>query len=48
MASVMEIGGEVFHGCAEDICISVELKNADVFLCCGWKYVRFILVAKAA
>ena len=48
MASVTAIESEVFGSCVGEIFVSVELKNAGVLLCCGWKYVRFILAGKAA
>ena len=43
MASVMAIWSEVFSSCVGEINVSVELRNGDDWLCCGWKYLRFIL-----
>ncbi len=48
MASVMEIKSEVFGSCVEEIDVSVEVKYEGRWLCCGWKYLRFIRAAKAA
>jgi hypothetical protein len=48
MASVRAIGSEVFGSCVGGIFVSVELKNGDGWLCCGWKYMRFIWAVKAA
>ena len=48
MASVMAIGSEVFGSCVGEIDVSVEIENSDVWLCCGWKYLVFILAGKAA
>ena len=45
-ASVMAIGSEVFGSCVGEINSSVEKKNRGVWLCCGWKYTRFILAGK--
>ena len=48
MASVMAIGSEVFGSCVGEINVSVEVENSEVWLCCGLKYLRFILVGKVA
>lgn len=34
--------------CIGEIFVSVELNNARGVLCCGRKYVRFVLTGKAA
>ena len=44
----MAIRSEVFGSCVGEINVSVELKNGDAWLCCGWKYMRFILEGGAA
>jgi len=44
----MEIKSEVFVRCVGGIDVSVEVEYGDDWLCCGWKYLRFILEAKAA
>ena len=48
MASVMAIGSEVFGSSVGEINVSVEKKNRCDRLCCGLKYLRFILVGKVA
>ena len=48
MASAMVTGSEVFGSCVEEINVSVEVKNGDLLLCYGWKYLRFNWEAKAA
>ena len=48
MASVMAIESEVFGRCVEEIKVSVEVEYDGRWLCCGWKYLRFILAGKAA
>jgi hypothetical protein len=48
MASVMAIESEVFGSCVGEIDVSVEIENRDAWLCCGWKYMGFILAGKAA
>jgi hypothetical protein len=40
MASVMATESEVFGSCIGEIDGSVELKNGNSILCCGWKYLR--------
>ena len=44
----MVIGSEVFGSCVGEINVSVTLKNGDGWICCGWNYLGFILVGKAA
>ncbi len=48
MASVMAIGCEVFGECVEEIGVSVVVKDGDAWLCCEWRYLRFILAVKVA
>jgi len=48
MASVMAIKSEVFGRCVEEIDLSVEVEYEGRWLCCGWKYLRFIWARKAA
>ena len=48
MVSVMAIRSEVFCSCVGEINVSVEQKNVVVWLCCGLKYLGFVLVVKAA
>ena len=48
LAFVMEIKSEVFGRCVEEIDVSVEFKNGYILFCCEWKYLRFLLVEKAA
>jgi hypothetical protein len=48
MASVMAIEREVCASCIEEIDISVEVEYGGVWLCCGWKYWRFIWEGRAA
>jgi hypothetical protein len=47
-ATVMAIESEVFGSCVGEINVSVEKKNRGAWLCCGWKYLRFVLAGKAA
>ena len=42
-ASLMAIGSEVFGRYVAEIDVSVEIKNVVVWLCCGWKYLGFVL-----
>ena len=42
MASVMVIESEVFGSSVGEIVVSVEIENRDIWLCCGWKYLRII------
>ena len=42
------IGSEVFGRYVAEIDVSVETKNVVVWLCCGWNYLGFMLVGKAA
>ena len=46
--SVMVIESEVFGSSVGEIVVSVEIENRDIWLCCGWKYLRFILAGKVA
>ena len=48
MVSVMVIEGEVTGSGVGEIDVSVEVENSEVWLCCGWKYMRFVLAGKAA
>ena len=48
MASVKAIKSEVFGRCVKEIDVSVEVKYRRSWLCCVWKYLRFIWEAKAA
>jgi hypothetical protein len=48
MASVMAIGSEVFGSSVGEINVSVEKKNRCDRLCCGRKYLTFIVAGKAA
>ncbi len=48
MASVMAIKSEVFGSCVEEIDVSVKVEYEGEWLCCGWKYLRFIWESKAA
>ena len=48
MASVMAIESEVSSSGVKEIGVSVEIENRDIWLCCGWKYLRFTLAEKAA
>ena len=43
MASVMAIGSDVFGSCVEGINVSVGMENSEVWLCCGWNYLGFIM-----
>ena len=42
----MEIESESFGRYVVEINVSVELKNGDDWLCCGWKYMGFNLRGK--
>ena len=44
----MLTGSEVFGSYVEEIDLSVGIGNRGVWLCCGLKYMRFILAGKAA
>jgi hypothetical protein len=44
----MGIVSEVFGRCVEEIDVYVEVECGDVWLCCGWKYLRFIWEGRAA
>jgi hypothetical protein len=48
MASVMAIKSEVFGGCVEEKDVYVEVEYGDDWLCCEWKYTKFIRVRTAA
>ena len=48
MVSVMATESEVFGSCVGEIDVSVGMENRGVWLCCGCKYLRFILVGKVA
>ena len=48
MASMMAIKNDVFGSCVGEIDVSVEIENRDVWLCCGLKYLGFILAGKVA
>ena len=48
MASVMATESEVFGSCVGEIDVSVGIENRGVWLCCGRKYMRFILAGKVA
>ncbi len=48
MASVIAIKSEVFGSCVEEINILVKVEYEGEWLCCGWKYLRFIWESKAA
>ena len=43
----MALGSEVFGRCVGGIDVSVEVEYGDDWLCCGRKYLRFILASKA-
>ena len=43
----MATGSAVFGSCAGEIDVSVKPKNAAIFPCCGWEYLRFILGKKS-
>jgi len=43
MESVMEIKSEVFGRCVEGIDVSLEVEYAGEWLCCGWKYLRYLM-----
>ena len=43
MVSKMAIGSEVFGSQAGEIDVSVEVENSEVWLCCGWNYLGFIM-----
>ena len=34
---------EVFGSCVGEIDVSVEVENSEVWLCCGWNYLGFIM-----
>ena len=46
--SVMVIESEVFGSSVGEIVVSVEIENRDVWLCCGWKYLRLLRAGKVA
>jgi hypothetical protein len=46
MASVIAIKSEVFGSWDGEVDISVGMENRSAWLCCGWKYQRFILAGK--
>ena len=48
MESVMAIESEVCGSCAGEANVLVVVENIEVWLCCGWKYMRFISGGKAA
>jgi hypothetical protein len=48
MVSEMAIENEVFGTCVGEIDVSVEVEKSEVWLCCGWKYMRFNFAGKAA
>ncbi len=48
MASVMVTVSEVFGSCDVEINVSVEVENNELWLCCGWKYIRLIVAGKVA
>ena len=48
MVSVMAIESDVFGSCIGEIDVSVEVENSEVWLCCGWKYLGYILAGKVA
>jgi hypothetical protein len=48
MVSVKAIENEVFGSCVGETNVSAEIESRAVWLCCGWKYRRFILAGKAA
>ena len=43
----MALGCEVFGNCVGGIDVSVEVEYGDDWLCCGWKYMGFVLAGKA-
>ena len=43
MAFVMAIESEVSSSGVKEIGVSVVIRDGDAWLCCGWKYLRFIL-----
>lgn len=47
MASVMAIESDVFGSCVGGIDVEAGIENRGVWLCCGWKYMRFILGVKS-
>ena len=47
MVSVKAIGSERLGRCAGQIDVLGEVKNRDVWLCCGLNYLGFILAGKA-
>ena len=44
----MTIRSKVFGSCIGGIDVSVGMENRGDWLCCGWKYLGFILAGKAA
>ena len=44
---MMAIENEVFGSSVEEIDVSVEVENRGVWLCCGRKYLRFVLGVKS-
>jgi hypothetical protein len=48
MASVMAIENQVFGRSVQKINVSVEVGNRDIWLCCGWNYLRFTWTGKTA
>ena len=42
----MATESEVFGSCAEEIDVAVEVESRVVWLCCAWKYLRFIVAGK--
>ena len=48
MMSVMAIESEVSGSCVGEINVSAEIEKSGAWFCCGCKYLRFILVGKAA
>ena len=46
--SVMVIESEVFGSSVGEIVVSVEIENRDIWLCCGWKYLRIIFGGESA
>ena len=48
MALVMATESEVFGSCVGEIDVAVGMENRGVWLCCGGKYLGFILTGKEA
>ena len=48
MPSVLATESEVCGSCVGEIDVSVEVKNEDGWLCCGWSCFRFNWAVKAA